>query len=315
MSASNPSPAAYLLISHGSRDPRPAQATEKLAQLVRSRLESTPSGVPYPPQPWGRRSRLPSRPAEPRSVLQTRRNSPVKVTLPWAHPPLVGTACLEAGSLPLHQQILEFGQRIYAAGGRSLGIVPLFLLPGRHVLEDVPEAVRQAQRLLPQVSLQLCPHLGSHPDLSTLVQQKLQVAAADTWLLLAHGSRKPEANTSIQWLAQSLGGTLAYWAGDPNLETQVIQLIQKGVQRMVILPYFLFTGTTTDGIIRRTEELAERFPSIDFRLLPPLGPSLELAQLVVDLALNLRPSLPNSSALPLKRAALRHQPRASSLVS
>lgn len=94
----------------------------------------------------------------------------------------------------------------------------------------------------------------------------------------------------------------------------MIHHIQQGVQRLAILPYFLFTGTTTDALVRRTEDLAERFPKIGFHLLPPLGPTPELANLVVDLALG-RPMRASSAALPLRRAALRQVRQESSLVS
>jgi sirohydrochlorin cobaltochelatase len=315
--ASISSPAAYLLVFHGSRDPRPAQATERLAQFVRSQLEAKPLGL-FPDQlEWSGRvvsvgsqfERLPA------AVTGSEGSADPSAWPYSAQLPLVGTACLEAGALALHQQIVDFGHRAHGAGVRSIHIVPLFLLQGIHVLEDIPAQVREAQRSLPELSLKLCPHLGSHPGLKTLVQTKLESTHADTWLLLAHGSRRVEGNTAIQTLARSLGGTAAYWAVAPSLETQVIQLIQKGVQRLAILPYFLFTGMTTDAITQRTEDLAERFSSMGFHLLPPLGPSPELAALVVDLALSQVPPKPSQTATTLKRVAFRHPVRPSSMVS
>ncbi len=319
MSASTPSPTAYLLVFHGSRDPRPAQATERLAQFVRAHLETNPAGLTaaQSARPKGYVSpgsyfeRLPAPLASTPSVMDYEFAS-------WpysAYLPPVGTACLEAGALSLHEQIIEFGHRVAAAGVRSLRIVPLFLLKGVHVSDDLPSEVQLAQRALPTLSLRLCAHLGSHPGLKDLVQTRLEATAAKDWLLLAHGSRRAESNGAIQALAKSLGGTTAYWAVAPSLETQVIQLMQQGVQRLAILPYFLFTGPTTDAVTHRTEELAERFPQLSVHLLPPLGPSPELAQLIVDLALGWAPLKQNQAAVPMKRVAFRHQIRSSSMVS
>ena len=76
---------------------------------------------------------------------------------------------------------------------------------------------------------------------------------------------------------------VAYWAVPPDIETQVIELMQQGCQKLTILPYFLFAGGITDAIAHRTEELAERFPKVQFRLLPTLGATAEMAQLSVEM--------------------------------
>ena len=309
---------AYVLVCHGSRDPRPGQAAERLAQFVREQLESQPGAATAKASltqgadlgaGQGPFERLPAvmYGANGKAAGQGRRYG--------NHPPLVGTACLETGSLPLHQQIVEFGQRVAAAGVTEIRIVPIFLLKGVHVLSDLPAEVQAAQRRLPGLSLTVTAHLGNHPGLRYLVQERLQTTTADNWLLLAHGSRRAEGNRSIQSLAQTLGGTAAYWAVPPHLETQVIHLIQQGVQRLAILPYFLFMGTTTDAITHRTEELAERFPSLGIHLLPPLGPSPQLAQLVVDLALGHGPAKAPQPLVSLKRMARRSALQPSPMVS
>lgn len=286
---------AYLLVCHGSRDPRPAQAMERLTQFVRSQMDPFyPSGpdaqhqgcclAPLPTQAPGLES---SQVGLPRLAISS----------------LVGSACLETSTLPLHQQIINFGQRAQATGIDTLQIVPLFLGRGTHVMEDIPAALSTAQSALPTLALKLTPHLGSHPGLQTLLHRRLQTTSNQTWVLLAHGSRRRAGNAPIEALAKSLGGTVAYWAHAPNLETRIIQSMQSGVQQLTVLPYFLFTGTTTDAIIRETEALAERFPQIRIHLLPPLGPTPDLAQLVVDLALNQVPPVPQPRVKPLQRIA------------
>ncbi|MEB3288510.1 MAG: CbiX/SirB N-terminal domain-containing protein [Leptolyngbya sp.] len=304
---------AYLLVYHGSRDPRPGQAVERLAQFVREHLETSlgsvslrpGSGVAEVPDPPSRRPVLNPFERLPSAVCGG--NPPAGEGWPRAiHPlPLVGTACLETGALPLHQQIVNFGQRAAAAGVTDIRIVPIFLLRGVHVLRDLPMEVQAAQPCLPGLSLTLTPPLGDHPGLRNLVQTRLQTTTAEAWLLLAHGSRRPEGNRTIHALAQALGGAVAYWAVPPHLDTQIIHLIQQGVQRLAILPYFLFTGSTTDAITQRAEELAERFPDLGIHLLPPLGPSPDLAQLVVDLAMGRGPVSSPQPTVSLKRMARR----------
>nr|WP_242024847.1 sirohydrochlorin chelatase [Leptolyngbya sp. FACHB-60] len=229
--------------------------------------------------------------------------------------PLVGTACLEVGAVPLHQQIVAFSQRAQAAGVHRVRVIPLFLLAGVHVMEDIPAEVELACQALPGLSLEVCPHLGSHPGLINLLRHKLRTTATEALIVLSHGSRRPGGNAPICDLAQGLGGTAAFWAVAPSLDTQVIHYIQSGVQRVAILPYFLFAGSTTDAITHHTEELAERFPQMGFHLLPPLGPSPELARLVIDLALDRTPTKPPQALVPMQRVAFRHAVHPSSLVS
>ncbi len=230
--------------------------------------------------------------------------------------PVVGTAVLEAGALPLHRQILDFSRRAQAAGVQRVKIIPLFLLAGVHVMEDIPSEVEQARLALPGLTLEVTPHLGSHPGLRGLLRAKLSAASSEAVILLAHGSRRPKGNEAISAMARALGGAAAFWAVPPSLESQVIHHMQTGVQRLAILPYFLFQGTITDAVTHHTEELAERFPSLSFHLLPPLGPSADLARLVVDLALDqVPPRGQQPPTPPMKRVAFRHSLRSSSMVS
>lgn len=280
-----PPSTAYLLVSHGSRDPRHQAAMDRLAQLVRQHLSKRidRSSVTLAAE------RTVEKPRQRDSVLSPLRpKSPAK-SEPFAQgqllTPMVGIATLESGPFPLHQQIYEFYVRARAAGVRRLVVVPLFLLAGVHVTKDIPAEVKAAQSLLQDsADIRVCSYLGSHPNLRDLLQQKVATAAAESWLLLSHGSRRTEGNRSIENLARALGGTVAFWSVPPDLEDQVITLIQGGFQRLAILPFFLFTGSITDAITRRTEELAERFPQVKFRLLPPLGATPELAKLVCELA-------------------------------
>ena len=174
-------------------------------------------------------------------------------------------------------------------------------------MEDIPAEIEQAQQNLPDLSVDLCPHLGSHPDLKKVLHRKHQTTGNESLLLLAHGSRRPGGNAPIYALADAIKGSAAFWAVRPHLEDQIIHLIQQGVQELTILPYFLFAGKTTDAITHRTEELAERFPQLLFHLLPPLGPTEPVAKLVTDLALNRVKPKTQKASLPLERKAFRHQ--------
>lgn len=295
----------------------------RLAQLVRDRLHQANPTTPQPQfsssispdiyeasthqvsaiAPFSPKPQLPSPllPVAGAEVSSVERD----VSQPY---PIVGTAYLELAPLPLHQQLYEFCLRIKGAGIERVQAVPVFLLQGVHVMEDIPAEIALARQNLGSISLKidLCRHLGSHPGLGPLLQTKMAAAASESRLLLAHGSRRPNGNRPVEALAESLGATAAFWSTPGHLENQVVKLMQTGCQRLTILPYFLFTGGITDAITRVLEELAERFPKINFRLLPPLGATPEIAHLTAEIALNHCPQGGGTVVKPMKRIALRH---------
>lgn len=287
---------AYLLISHGSRDPRHQIAINRLAQLLRERLN------PAMISPW---SNQPFEPLMAESYSSSRkvfslksahcsvkdRSSALKtLSKPIATQTrlpqdsfIVGTAVLDFGLLPLHKQICEFGRRLSSAGIERLQLVPLFLLQGKHVMQDIPDEVEQARKELGgKIKLELGQHIGGAQGMDELISNRFFHSPAKGRLLIAHGSRRAKGNRPVTHLAKSLGTSVAYWSIESDIEIQTIKLMQQGCSTLTIFPYFLFAGGITDAIAHLTEELAERFPRTNFRLLPPLGATFDLANLIVD---------------------------------
>jgi sirohydrochlorin ferrochelatase len=199
-------------------------------------------------------------------------------------PRLVGTACLELSPVSLHKQITEFGDRAVECGYSRLQIVPLFLLPGVHVMEDIPAQVALAQQTLGQkLKLELRSHLGTHPGLIDLLANQLATTPSEAWILLAHGSRRAGAKQPVEAIAKQLGALSAYWSVAPSLQSRLQKLVSAGHQQIGIMPYFLFAGGITDAIAQAVEQLQAQFPAVNLHLAEPLGASQELADLILDL--------------------------------
>ena len=248
---------AYLLVFHGSRDRRYQVAVEQLTQLVcdiqmhRQASEHSRSG------------NLATHSAE----------------------TFVGMGLLELHPLALHEQIREFAERSFAAGIHSIQVLPVFLLPGVHVMEDIPGEVARAQEVLgSQAKIEIQPYLGKHPGLTGLLSAQQANMAADAWILLSHGSRRAGGNQPIEEMAFNLGALPAYWSVRSSLDKQVEALVNAGYRKIGILPYFLFAGAITDAIWQYVSELSQRFPTVELELAEPLGAGVELARLILDLA-------------------------------
>lgn len=198
--------------------------------------------------------------------------------------PLVGTAVLEGAVLPLHQQIAVFGHRARQQGLAWIRIVPLFLLRGTHVAEDLPREVAIAQAECgPALRLELGPHVGSHPHMASLIGSRMEGIEASAWILLAHGSRYSGGNHSVEALAHQLSMHPAYWSQSPSLETNVRKLKQQGHTTIGIVPYFLFRGGTIQAIAQQVNQLQEEESELCLHLTQPLGEGAEFVSIVQDL--------------------------------
>jgi sirohydrochlorin ferrochelatase len=155
------------------------------------------------------------------------------------------------------------------------------------VKEDIHLEVAIAQQDLGQeLTINLRPHLGSHPGLSGLLEAQLAEIKADdsvVCIILAHGSRRAGSQEPVEAMAKQLGAVSAYWAVPPKLESRVQELVRVGYKQIVILPYFLFVGGITDAIAQSVELLKEQFPNASLQMAEPLGASAELAKLIMDL--------------------------------
>jgi sirohydrochlorin ferrochelatase len=191
---------------------------------------------------------------------------------------------LELADTPLHEQIRQFARTAVAGGCNQIQLLPLFLLPGVHVREDIPAEVALAQRDLGEaVGLNLRPHVGVHPGLGRLLASQWSGVDTDAKILLSHGSRRVGGNQPVEAMAQELGAVAAYWSVQPTLEEQIKVLVAGGHKRIGILPYFLFPGGITDAIAHKLDILHTEFPTVKLTLGEPIGTSDILANLIVDL--------------------------------
>lgn len=250
----------YLLVSHGSRDPRAQIASERLAFSVCQHLDSP---------------RLLAESSSDRGL------SPYSTVLLASPPPRVATAALECQERPLCEQIIDVARTALVEGCDRLVIFPLFLLAGVHVREDIPaELARAQQSLAGTIRLVLYPHLGSYRGLTQLLARQWGRFPKADRILISHGTRRSEGNRAIDRLAQSLGGSAAYWSVEPSLDDRAAAAIDRGATSIAILPYFLFAGGITDAIAQRVEQLRQQFTRVTWYLGEPLGTDPLLADLI-----------------------------------
>lgn len=110
-------------------------------------------------------------------------------------------------------------------------------------------------------------------------------------LLIAHGSRRQEANDDLLKLAELLRGRTSYpivetaylEVTSPDIPTGGRRCVERGAQRVKMLPYFLSAGAHVQNDLEHfRRELATQFPHVAIELCPPLGLHPLMIEIVCD---------------------------------
>lgn len=244
---------AYLLVFHGSRDPRPVRAANRLAELVRARLVA-------------------------RQEIAIACSSPSVAVREREEPPLVEIASLELTEIPLHQEIDRCARVARERGSSELHVIPLFLLRGVHVTEDIRAEVSLARSSLP---IEVKPFLGSYPGMIELISRQFERFPATDRILLSHGSRRAGGCRIVESIARLVEAVPAYRSIEPSLSSRIETCIENGARSIAILPYFLFPGAITDEIDREIFSLSQKHKNVKLFSGEPLGATEELARVIV----------------------------------
>lgn len=101
-------------------------------------------------------------------------------------------------------------------------------------------------------------------------------------LIVAHGSRKPEANQEVFELTTRMEVTAAgtfdlvrcafMQFASPSFESQIEELIATGAGTIVVFPYFIGSGShVTTDIPALVAAAADNHPDVSIRVTPHLG--------------------------------------------
>jgi sirohydrochlorin cobaltochelatase len=181
----------------------------------------------------------------------------------------ISGGCLEGQPLSLAQQLEQFATEVIQSGGSEIVILPLFLLAGVHVSQDIPEQVAIANSKLHEkfpnkFIFRTTAHLGTNLQIPSLLLQHFQKYTEQSNLeqqgriLMAHGSRRAGANQVVEDLASQSYAIAAYWGVEPKIETQIENLISRGINKVTVLPYFLTEGGITEAIANKLKPYCDR---------------------------------------------------------
>ena len=174
-------------------------------------------------------------------------------------------------------------------GAKTILAVPGMLFAAGHAKNDIPSVLNTYQAQQDDVEIRYGAELGIDPKMINAAGARVEEALAaagdrvsrtDTLLVVVgRGASDPDANanvakiTRLLWEGLGLGWAETAYSGVtfPLVEPALEQAVRLGFSRIVVFPYFLFTGVLVKRIYSYTDRVAARHPEIEFIKAPYLN--------------------------------------------
>ncbi|MBD2259699.1 sirohydrochlorin chelatase [Pseudanabaena sp. FACHB-2040] len=178
-----------------------------------------------------------------------------------------------------------------AKGFTDISVLPILLFAARHNKFDVTNELDRARQRHPQVTFHYGRHFGITPEILTLWQDRLAqldtpafnpegISREDTVLLfVGRGASDPDANGDVFKLARVLWEGSGYKTVEicfigithPRLEEGFRRAHLYQPKRIIMLPYFMFTGVLMKKIFEISALQQAENPGTPVVCLPEMG--------------------------------------------
>ncbi len=206
----------------------------------------------------------------------------IKARLPHYH--------VESGFLEFARPVIRDGlDRLRESGHGQVLAVPGMLFAAGHAKNDIPSVLNTYQARHPGMEIRYGRELAIDAKLlgaaearirEALTSASREVPLHETLLVVVgRGASDPDANSNVAkvmrmlWEGMGFGwGELAYSGVTfPLVEPGLEHAARLGYRRIVVFPYFLFTGVLVKRIYHYTDVVAARHPEIEFLKAPYLA--------------------------------------------
>jgi sirohydrochlorin cobaltochelatase len=195
-----------------------------------------------------------------------------------------------SGYLEFARPMIRDGlEELKARGATRILAVPGMLFAASHVKNDLPWELNSFMAANPGIDVRFGRDLAIDARLLEAAAARIEAAEraaggsisrADTLLLVVgRGTNDPDANSNIAKVARMLWEGMGFgWAetafsgvAHPRVAAALKRTAGGfGFRRIVVFPYFLFTGVLVKRIYAETDQVAALFPEIEFVKAPYL---------------------------------------------
>ena len=197
---------------------------------------------------------------------------------------------VESGFLEFATPIIRDGlDRLREAGHTRVLAVPGMLFAAGHAKNDIPSVLNTYQAQHPEMTIDYGRELAIDPKLlaaaGARIGEALDTARSDVppeetlLVVVGRGASDPDANSNVAKVMRMLWEGLGFGWGETAYSGVTFPLVEPGLEhaarlgyrRIVVFPYFLFTGVLVKRIYDYTDAVARRHPEIEFVKAPYLS--------------------------------------------
>ena len=166
---------------------------------------------------------------------------------------------------------------LMSRGARRILAVPGMLFAASHVKNDLPWEMNSFMAGNPGIEVRLGRDLAIDPKLLAAAADRIAAAAPEdrqdaVLVVVGRGTNDPDANSNIAKITRMLWEGMGFgWAetaysgvAHPRVDAALDRAARLGFRRIVVFPYFLFTGVLVKRIYAQTDDAAACFPAIEF---------------------------------------------------
>jgi sirohydrochlorin cobaltochelatase len=206
-----------------------------------------------------------------------------------------------AGHLEFAHPTIRDGLALLAArGARRIVAIPGMLFAASHVKNDLPWELNSFAAENPGIEIRFGRDLAIDPQLLQASAERISAAepsagaprADSVLVVVGRGTNDPDANSNVTKVARMLWEGMGFgWAetafsgvAAPRVDAALARAARLGFARIVVFPYFLFTGILVKRIYAQTDAAARLFPEIEFVKAPYLGDHPAVLQVFAERA-------------------------------
>ncbi len=190
---------------------------------------------------------------------------------------------VESGFLEFATPVIRTGlDKLKDRGAEKIVCVPGMLFAAGHVKNDLPSEVNNFGAENPLIEMIFARELAIDMKLLEAAKQRIEaaekhaapdVSRQDTLLMVVgRGTNDPDANSNVSKVARMLweglgfGWTEVSYSGvaSPLVNAGLAHAVKLGYRRIIVFPYFLFTGILVRRIYDWADEAAAENPGIEF---------------------------------------------------
>jgi len=190
---------------------------------------------------------------------------------------------VESGFLEFARPVIRDGlDRLRARGVTRVLAVPGMLFAAGHAKNDIPSVLNTYEARHPGLAIEYARELAIDDKLLRAACARLEAALAgagdgvprhETMLVVVgRGASDPDANSNVAKVMRMLWEGFGFGWGETAYSGVTFPLVapaldhaaKLGYRRIVVFPYFLFTGVLVKRIYAHTDAAAARHPGIEF---------------------------------------------------